>query len=112
MREPRKWFSVDSKSFEILVEGEGRSLKGYITERRTGVVSWVRFGGEGLRNFLKGVKICCKEGGNSKRIFDWKENRRFYRLESHKMMRENSYRAQLQTGKEKDIRFSFQRVGG
>ena len=84
MREPRKWFSVDSKSFEISVEGEGRSLKGYITERRKGVVSWVRFGGEGLRNLLKGVEICCKEGGNSKRIFDWKENGRFYMLESHK----------------------------
>ena len=44
----------------------------------------VRFGGEGLRNLLKDVEICCKEGGNSKRIFDWKENGRFYRLESHK----------------------------
>ena len=30
------------------------------------------------------VTYCCKEGGKSKRIFDWKENGRFYRLESHK----------------------------
>ena len=48
------------------------------------MVSWVHFGGEGLRNLLKGVEICCKEGGNSKRIFDYKENGRFYRLERHK----------------------------
>ena len=48
------------------------------------------FGGEGLRDLLKGVDICCKEGGNSKRIFDWKENGRFYRLESHKNDVENN----------------------
>ena len=44
MRELRRWFFVDSKSFEILVEGEGRYLRGFITERRKGVLSWVRFG--------------------------------------------------------------------
>ena len=27
MKGLKKWFSIDSKSFEILVEGEGRSLK-------------------------------------------------------------------------------------
>ena len=59
MREARKWFLVDSKSFEISVEGEERSLKGFIIERRKGVVSWVRFGEEGLRNLLKGVDLCC-----------------------------------------------------
>ena len=48
------------------------------------------FGGEGLRNLLKGVDICCKEGGDSKRIFDWKENGRSYRLESHKNDAENN----------------------
>ena len=48
------------------------------------------FGGEGLRNLLKGVDICCKEGDNSKRIFDWKGNGRFYRLESHKNDAENN----------------------
>ena len=59
-------------------------MKGFITERRKGVVSWVRFGGEGLHTLLKSVEICCKEGGNPRRTFEWKENGRFYKLESHK----------------------------
>ena len=32
----RRWFSVDSKSFEFSVEGEGRKMKVFITERRAG----------------------------------------------------------------------------
>ena len=43
-----RWFSIESKSFEISVEGIGGSLKGYLTERRKGEVSWIRFGEEGL----------------------------------------------------------------
>ena len=44
MRGEKKRFSIDSKSFEISVEGEGRSLKGYTIERRNGAVSWIKFG--------------------------------------------------------------------
>ena len=52
----RRWFSVDSKSCEISVEGEGRTLKGFITEKRKGLVSWIHFGEEDLRNVLKGLR--------------------------------------------------------
>ena len=78
----RRWFSVDAKTFKITVEGEGRKEKGYITERRKGMVSWIRFREEGLSNLLKGVEICCKESSSTKRIFDWKENGRNCKLES------------------------------
>ena len=61
MREAHEWFSVDSKSFEISVDGEGRALKGFITEKRKGAVSWIRFGEAGLRNLLKGIETCCKK---------------------------------------------------
>ena len=53
------------KVFEISVEGEGGSLKGFIVERRKGVVSWVRFREEGLRIMLKSIDLCCKEEGNT-----------------------------------------------
>ena len=36
MRGTKRWFSIESKSFEISVEGIGGSLKGYLTERRKG----------------------------------------------------------------------------
>ena len=36
MRGLRKWLSVDSKSFEITMEGEGRSLNGFVTKRKKG----------------------------------------------------------------------------
>ena len=48
------------------------------------MVSWVIFGGEGLCNLLDGIEFCCKEGGTSKKIFEWKENWRFYKMESNK----------------------------
>ena len=111
MRGLKKWFFVDSKSFEILVEGEGKSLKGFIIERRKGVVSWVRFG-VGLSTLLKSVEIYYKEVGNTRRTFEWKENGRFYKLESHKNDGGNFYHAWSRMEKEKDIRSSSQNVGG
>ena len=74
MREPgdgvRKWFDIDSKSFEISVEGEDNKFKGFITERRKGLVSWIRFGESRLRNLLKGMEIIRKEESKVKRVFD------------------------------------------
>ena len=65
-----KWFSVDAKYFEILVEGEERNQKGCIMERSRGLVSWIHFGEEGLRNLLKGVEICCRDARPENRSFD------------------------------------------
>ena len=78
----KKWFSVNSKSFEISVEGEGKKMKGFITKRRKGYVSWICLREEGLRYLLKGVEIFCKEESKVKKVFDWKENGRFFKLEN------------------------------
>ena len=59
----RRWFSVDSKSFEIKVEGEGRKAQVIITERRRGGSSWIRFREEGVRILLKGVESFRRETG-------------------------------------------------
>ena len=64
------------------MEGEGKALRGFIIERRKGTVSWIRFGEGELRNFLKGIVFCCREGNEGKRSFDWKENGRSYKMES------------------------------
>ena len=87
----RKWFSINSKSFEISVEGEGSKQKGFITERRKGFVSWIRFGEVGLKNLLLRVETVCKEESNVKRVFEWRENGRAYRMDN----RENEARCFL-----------------
>ena len=66
------------------MEGEGRSLKGFVTERKKGAVSWVRFGEEGLHNLLKGAETYSKKGGTTKGFLELKENGRLYKLECHK----------------------------
>ena len=57
----RRWFSVDSKSFEIKEEGESRKVQVIITERRRDRSSWIRFGEEGVRILLKGVEPIRRE---------------------------------------------------
>ena len=66
------------------MEGEGRKLKAFITERSRGFVSWIRFEGEGVKNLIKGIEICGRDTASAKRSFNWKENRRIFRLESKK----------------------------
>ena len=46
-------------------------------------MSWIRFDGEGLQILLKSIEICCNEEVHIKRTFEWRENARFYKMESH-----------------------------
>ena len=80
----KKWFSVDSKSFEVSLEGEGRKSRVFITKRSRGFVSWIRFGEEGARNLLKGMKICGRDTATTMQSFDWKENGIIFKLDSKK----------------------------
>ena len=77
----RRWFSVDSKSFEIKVEGEGRKAQVIITERRRGRSSWIRFREEGVRILLKGVESFRRETGKISEGVEWWENGRRYSLD-------------------------------
>ena len=76
------WFAIEAKSFEITVEGEGKKTKYFITERSRGRASWIRFEVEGLFNLLKGVEECCNASTPVSRSLVWRENGRFFRLES------------------------------
>ena len=85
MREDERngnWFAVESKSFELKLEGEGKKAKCFITERSRGIASWIRFGAEGLNKLLLGVEECCKVFVPARRPFEWRENGRYFRLES------------------------------
>ena len=73
---------ISTKSFEISLEGEGSKLKGFVTERRKGFVSWIQLGEAGSKNHLKGVETIRKEDSKVKRIFNGKENGRSCRLEN------------------------------
>ena len=77
----RRWFSVDSKSFEIKVEGEGRKEQVIITERRWGRRSWIRFREGVVRILLKGVESFRREAGKTSEGVEWWENGRRYSLE-------------------------------
>ena len=44
-------------------------------------VSWIRFGEEGLKILLKGVNSYRREAALKRRVFEWKENGRSYRLD-------------------------------
>ena len=80
----RRWFSVDFKSFEIKEEGEGRKVQVFITERRGGRSSWIRFGKEGIKILSKGVESFRKGAGKYNRGLEWRENGRRYSLEIRK----------------------------
>ena len=105
----RRWFSVDSKYFELKVEEEGRKVQVIITERLRGRSSWIRFGEEGARILLKGVESIRREVGKNNRGVEWKENRRRYSLELRKMMMGALYSVSLQMKMEKATDCSFLR---
>ena len=85
MREDERngnWFAVESKSFEFTMEGEGKKAKCFITEQSRGIASWIRFGVEGMNKLLLGVEECCRVFVPARRPFEWRENGRYFRLES------------------------------
>ena len=81
-----RWFSVDFKTFEIKVEGEGRKEQVIIIERRRGRSSWIRFSEEGVRILIKGVESFRREAEKISEGVDWRENGRRYSLELKKNM--------------------------
>ena len=79
--EGKRWFAVESKSFEISIEGLGGRLRGVIVERGRGYFRWVRFGKLSLSCLLAGVEACCRDVELPRWSKGWKENGRFFRLE-------------------------------
>ena len=66
------------------MEGEGRKLHVFITERRRGRSSWICFGEEGARILLKGVESFRREASKNGRGLEWGKNGRRYSLELKK----------------------------
>ena len=76
------WFAVESKSYELTMEGKGKKTRCFITERSRGVASWIRFGVEGMEKLLWGVEEFCRVPVPAWRTLVWRENGRSFRLES------------------------------
>ena len=76
------WFAVESKSFELRLEGKGKKTRCFITERSRGVVSWIWFGVEGMEKLVWGVEEACRVSDPASCILAWKENGRSFKLES------------------------------
>ena len=84
MTDKRRWFSVDYKSFELKEVGEGRKAQVFITERRRGRSSWIRFGKEGVKILTKGVESFRRGAGRNSEGLEWRENERRYCLKLRK----------------------------
>ncbi|KAL6345756.1 hypothetical protein AAG906_017501 [Vitis piasezkii] len=76
----RRWFAVESKSFELLIDDAGGKLRGCIWER-CGITSWIRFGDLSLSSLLAGVETCCRGRDDRSWSLVWEEEGRKYRLE-------------------------------
>ena len=64
--------------------GDGSKAKVFITERRWGRMSWIRFGEEGARTLLKSVVSLRTEANKNIEGLGWCENGRRYSLEMRK----------------------------
>ena len=80
----RRCFSVESKSFEIEEVGVGKKVMVFITERRWGRMSWIRFGEEGAKFLLKSVESLRAEADKNIEGMVWCENGRRYSLKMRK----------------------------
>ena len=54
IRRKESSFTVESKTFEIVVEDRRGKIQGCIVEKKGGVSSWVRLGSDSLAFFWKG----------------------------------------------------------
>ncbi|KAL6349008.1 hypothetical protein AAG906_033664 [Vitis piasezkii] len=77
----RRWFAVESKSFELLIDEVGGKLRGCIWERCKGITSWIRFGDASLSSLLAGVESCCRGRDDRSWSLVWDEEGRKYRME-------------------------------
>ena len=82
MRGSRRWFTVEAKSYEILVEGVGRRKQFFIIEKSKGGISWIRFKEGSLGSLLKGVNECRRKKVSDKWRLEWREEKRSFSLES------------------------------
>ena len=80
----RRCFSVESKSFEIEEVGVGKKVMVFITERRWGRMSWIRFGEGGAKFLLKSVESLRAETDKNIEGMVWCEIGRRYSLEMRK----------------------------
>ena len=81
LRGGRRWFAVESKSFEILIDEAGGKLRGCIWERSKGITSWIRFGDFSLCRLLEGIEFCCRGRDDRGWSIVWEEKGRKYNLE-------------------------------
>ena len=81
MRGSRRWFIVEAKSYEILVEGVGRRKQFFIIEKSKGGISWIWFGEGSLGSLLKGVDECRRKKVSDKYRLEWREEKRSFSLE-------------------------------
>ena len=81
MRGGKRWFAIESKSFEVSVEEVRGKIRGTIVERSRGLSSWIRFGLTSLRNFLEGLEECCREERKGRLAKVWEVEGRKFKVE-------------------------------
>ena len=81
MRGGKRWFAIESMSFEVSVKEARGKIRGTIVERSKGLSSQIRFGVTSLRNFLEGLEECCREERKGRLAKVWEEEGRKFKVE-------------------------------
>ena len=81
MRGGKRWFVIESKTFEVSVEEVRGKIRGTIVERSRGFSFWIRFGVSSLKKFLEGLEGCCMEEMKGSLTKVWEEDGRKFKME-------------------------------
>ena len=77
----RRWFTVESKAVELVIDEGGGKLRGCIWEKCKGISSLIRFGDASLSSLLARVESCCRDRDDRSWSLVWEEEGRKYRME-------------------------------
>ena len=76
----KRSFTVESKTFEIVLD-ERKGKRQFLTvEKKRGVSAWVRLGLESLGLFKEGLIYCIKDKKEGKWEKEWKDKGKLYSL--------------------------------
>ena len=76
----KRSFTVESKTFELALDGRKGRRQILIVEKKRGVSTWVRLGLESLRLFKEGLIHCIRDEREGRWEKEWRERGRQFTL--------------------------------
>ena len=76
----RRSFTVESKTFELALDGRKGSRQILIVEKKRGVSTWIRLGLESLGLFKKGLIHCIRDESEGRWEMEWRDRGKRFTL--------------------------------